>query len=256
MRAGIIGNGFIAKKHKEAILKMGWEYVGAYDVVPERSEISLEDLIEKADVIHICTPNVFHHQLLPKDKKLIIEKPVAIHSSLVPDIDAAVCYQRRYDKQAVLMKQLIDEESPQLIKVNIFVPRDPAYWECWRGDKSMSGGGALMNIGIHYLDLLQWWFGKGEIIEAKLGYFQRGVEESAYVKYKFGETEVEFHLNARHNVRKIEFIVFWENYSAIYDVDEATHYDVLKGFIEGNYVTPKEAAISLKMVEDIYARTT
>lgn len=256
MRSAIIGNGFIAKKHKEAIEKMGWEYLGAYDVVPSKSEISLEEAL-KADVIHICTPNVFHHQNLPEGKRLIIEKPVAISSDLVPNIDACVCYQRRFDQQAIELKELCNNAKPNQIIVNILVPRDAAYWECWRGDNSMSGGGALMNIGIHYLDLLQWWLGSDyEILEARLGKFQRGVEESCYAKMKFGVTEVEFHLNARHNVRKIEFTAFWGTMAYRYDEDEATHYDLLKGYMEGNYVTPQEAKKSLQMVEEIYAKAT
>lgn len=209
--------------------------------------------MEKADIIHICTPNVFHHQFLPKDKKLIIEKPVAINSSSVPDIDACVCYQRRFDRQAKEVKALCEKKKPKRIKANIFVPRDPHYWECWRGDKFMSGGGALMNIGIHYLDLLIWWLGDDyKILEASTGFFQRSIDESAYAKLQFGDTIVDFNICARFHKRDIEYCVFWDKDYYIYDTDDATHLELLQGFLDGKYVDPKEAAKSLKLVEEIY----
>jgi predicted dehydrogenase len=255
MTSSIIGNGFIAQKHKKAIVQMGWDFIGAHDVVPDKCEITFDSAM-KADIVHICTPNVFHHQLkyVADSTKLIIEKPVAIRSDLVPNIDACVCYQRRFDTQAMEMKELCDGLRPTKIICNILVPRDPVYWECWRGEKAMSGGGALMNIGIHYLDLLQWWLGdKYTIKSASVGHFQRAIDESAHIVFDFDGTEVIFDLNARHNVRKIEFIATWEDDPAyIYNKEDATHYDVFKNFMDGIYVNPQEATKSLKMVEEIY----
>ncbi len=258
MRSAIIGNGFIAQKHQEAIKQMGWEYLGAYDVVPDRSIITLDKVLE-ADYIHVCTPNVFHHQLpkISPEQRFIIEKPVAINSNLVPNIpDAMVCYQRRFDEKAILAKELCKEEKPIMIIANIFVPRDNFYWECWRGDKSMSGGGALMNIGIHYLDLLQWWLGdKYNIEDAKVTKFYRAIDEAAYIKFDFDGVSVTFDLNARHNRRKTELIIFWKDKTFVYNQESATHYDLFKGFEKGNFVNPEEAKKSLKMVEEIYAKS-
>jgi len=252
----VIGNGFIANKHKEAILKMGWDYLGAYDIVPSRSDLELKDL-ENADIIHICTPNAFHVPYMERfqHKKLIVEKPISVNMD-VPDVDACVCYQRRFDKGAIAMKILCNSLPPNKIICNILVPRDNFYWECWRGDGAVSGGGALMNIGIHYIDLLQWWLGEGVIEDVKIGYFNRVMDETAYIKMRFGNTEVDFHLNARHNVRKIEYIAFWDDSYFIYDKDEATHYDLFKGWIEGNYVTPKESLKSLDLMLKIYGTYT
>jgi predicted dehydrogenase len=252
MKSVIIGGGFIASKHKEAILKMGWEYMGCYDVVPERSELTLKQ-VQEADIVHICTPTLFHHTYLPKWKQIVIEKPVAISSKLVPDRDACVVYQRRWDDQAIQMKEFCNFIRPERIICNILVPRDAHYWECWRGDPAYSGGGALMNIGIHYLDLLQWWLKCDYTIkEAQLGYFGRVVEESAHIVFDFNGTEVIFDLNARHHRRKVEFIASRSADHFVYNIENATHYDVLKHWQEGKYVDPEEAKKSLMMVEDIY----
>lgn len=256
MRSGIIGNGFIAQKHKEAIRRMGWDYLGAYDIIPSRSEIDFNDL-EKADIIHICTPNAFHipYMELFKHKKLIVEKPISVDLKNIPNINACVCFQRRFDKQAIEMKNLCSKLPPNKIIVNIFVPRDNFYWECWRGDSNYSGGGALMNIGVHYIDLLQWWLGdKCRILESKIGFFDRVIDESAYIKLMFGKTEVIFNLNSRHNQRKIEYIAFWQKKYFLYDTDEATHFELFDGWMKGKYVNTAESKKSLKLILDIYQK--
>jgi len=109
MRSFIIGNGFIAQKHKLAIEKMGWELIGCYDIVPSRSDSPLSKA-EEADVIHICTPNAFHVPYMKQfaHKKLIVEKPISIDLD-VPDIDACMCYQRRFDKQAIRLRQFVKQ---------------------------------------------------------------------------------------------------------------------------------------------------
>lgn len=255
MRSAIIGNGFIAGKHRVAIEKMGWGYVGAYDIVPSRSEISLKD-VEKADIVHICTPTAFHIPYLKqfKHKKVIVEKPISTNLS-VPDIDACVCYQRRFDSQALEMKKRCVAPPDRMI-VNILVPRDNHYWESWRGEKDISGGGALMNIGVHFIDLLQWWFGDGEVIESKIGYFYRVIDESVSARLRFGPTLVDFNLSARHNDRKTEMIAFWGKDHFIYDTEDATHYELFYGWTKGVYVSPKEAVKSLELTLDIYGNDT
>src|SRR4051794_32127779 len=38
----------------------------------------------------------------------------------------------------------------------------------WRGTKAMDGGGALMNQGVHYIDLLLWLMGEVESVKAEI----------------------------------------------------------------------------------------
>lgn len=93
IRAGIIGSGFAAKFHFEAVKRVYSSNVvvaGAYSTSNDRlnaftqprgikSFESLDALITTSDVLHICTPPSTHEDLLIKvlkqDKHVIVEKP-------------------------------------------------------------------------------------------------------------------------------------------------------------------------------------
>lgn len=93
LRAGIVGSGFAAKFHYDALLRVfstKVEVAGAYSASPEnlvkfteprnlQAFNSLDDLIENTDVIHVCTPPVTHEPIvvaaLQQNKHVIVEKP-------------------------------------------------------------------------------------------------------------------------------------------------------------------------------------
>lgn len=98
LRAGIIGDGFIAGVHANAVRTAGGELVGVVARTPEktqaavsrfgarRSFASLEEMVASPDidVIHICTPNATHkgyaETAISAGKHVICEKPLAITS--------------------------------------------------------------------------------------------------------------------------------------------------------------------------------
>lgn len=93
VRTGIVGSGFAARFHYDAlqrVFSVKVEIAGVYSKTPEKLEEftktrklkacnSLDELIENADVIHICTPPVTHEPIviaaLKKNKHAIVEKP-------------------------------------------------------------------------------------------------------------------------------------------------------------------------------------
>jgi len=98
LRAAIVGPGYIAAIHAEALRRCGAELaliVGrpGSDVagqaaklrVPRSSDRLADALDDPAiDVIHICTPNAFHHSMasavLARGKHLVCEKPLTTSS--------------------------------------------------------------------------------------------------------------------------------------------------------------------------------
>lgn len=93
LKVGIIGSGFAANFHYEALKRVHsvlLEIRGAYSTtqenlsaftVPKNIESfeRLADLIEACDVLHVCTPPATHERLiieiLKKNKHVIVEKP-------------------------------------------------------------------------------------------------------------------------------------------------------------------------------------
>ncbi|MFB0524080.1 MAG: Gfo/Idh/MocA family protein, partial [Phycisphaerae bacterium] len=94
VRSGIIGSGFAAKFHFECIRRVASTDIqieGVFDINTKqgasyakkrriRAYDSLEELLDKVDVIHVCTPPVVHEQIaiaaLRQDKFAILEKPL------------------------------------------------------------------------------------------------------------------------------------------------------------------------------------
>jgi predicted dehydrogenase len=94
IRTGIIGAGFSATFHYEAVKKLygtNGEVVGVFDSDKEkgrdyagkrgiRAFESLEEALDQVDVVHVCTPPVWHEPIavaaLQRDKFAIVEKPL------------------------------------------------------------------------------------------------------------------------------------------------------------------------------------
>jgi hypothetical protein len=93
VRAGIIGSGFAARFHYDALQRVfstKVEIVGVYSVsaaeLQEYTETrnltafhNLEELIAQSDILHVCTPPVTHEPIviaaLKQNKHVIVEKP-------------------------------------------------------------------------------------------------------------------------------------------------------------------------------------
>lgn len=93
VKAGIVGSGFAAKFHYDAlqhVFSADAAITGAYSLSPQnlaafteprqlKSFGNLDELINESDVIHVCTPPVSHEVIviaaLQKNKHAIVEKP-------------------------------------------------------------------------------------------------------------------------------------------------------------------------------------
>src|SRR5215203_2218181 len=94
VRAGIVGSGFAARFHFDAlqhVFSTKVEIAGVYSVAKTELEEytklrslqsfdSLDDLIEASDLVHVCTPPITHEPIvvaaLKKNKHVIVEKPL------------------------------------------------------------------------------------------------------------------------------------------------------------------------------------
>lgn len=183
---GIIGCGMIAQLHVKAIQKMpSGAVLGVYDPVTENARafaeryqckvyLSLKEMLsdEELDIINICTPSGSHAELAiaaaHAGKHVIVEKPLAIHGKDAREVVRAqkesgvkicVISQLRFSPGAqALRTSLRQGQLGKMIMGSLSMRyyRSEEYYQNggWRGSWSADGGGALMNQGIHGLDLL------------------------------------------------------------------------------------------------------
>lgn len=187
----VVGSGAVAQFHLRSIEEIpDAELIGIYSAhIPSaekyasdygvRCFYSMEELLacDEVDVVNICTPSGTHAELavqvLEAGRHVVVEKPLA----LTPDdckrvVDAAkandrlcaVISQLRFSPEILRVKQAIDDGWLGKIcvcDVTMKYYRDRSYYDSsdWRGTWAMDGGGALMNQGIHGIDLLRFLMG-------------------------------------------------------------------------------------------------
>lgn len=218
----IIGCGAVSQFHAKAIqsLEDGNLYC-VYDTRKERAEkfakeydckvfATLEELFacEEVNVVNICVPSGLHAELAIKaarsGKHVIVEKPMAITKEQLDNIvqaaeenktKVAVITQLRFTPAIQKAKAAIDSGRLGKILLADFrgkYYRSPEYYAAggWRGTWAMDGGGALMNQGIHGIDLIQYLMGGVKSVYALCRTQDREIEaeDSAYliVEYKNG----------------------------------------------------------------------
>ena len=219
---GIIGCGVISNWHASVIAEIeNAELIGAYD----RSNIGLTSFCTKhacrafatmeemlacadIDIVCICTPSGTHASLVVAvanaGKNIVVEKPMAITREQLADIVEAVeknqvqltsVSQRRFSEGVQKAKEAIDNgKLGRLLMGDAYMKyyRSPEYYASagWRGTWAMDGGGALMNQGIHGIDILQYLMGPVKSVNATCRTLDRDIEVEdaavAVVEYQNG----------------------------------------------------------------------
>ncbi len=189
IRAGIIGCGFIANgKHLPSMTRVeGIEPVAFCDLIPERAENTAKkwgapdvlvctdyhDVLARPDidVIHVCTPNSSHAEIavaaMEAGKHVMCEKPMAkMAAEAKLMLDAAkrtgklltIGYQNRYRDDSMFMKDLcVKGELGEIYLGKAFATRRRGVptWGVFM-DKEKQGGGPLIDLATHALDLTMW----------------------------------------------------------------------------------------------------
>jgi len=191
MNFAIVGCGFIAKKHAQAIKNIeGAKLVAVCDRVPELMNpyveeygatpyADFEEMLkdDSIDIVNICTPSGAHAflaELAAKyGKHIIVEKPIAmtleetdriIHAARANNVKLAVVHPNRFRPVVMKLKEILDHNLLGKVSHSLCVVnwnRGQEYYDQapWRGTKEHDGG-VLMNQAIHNLDLLLWYMGK------------------------------------------------------------------------------------------------
>jgi hypothetical protein len=153
---GLIGNGIISARHKEAIKSIG----GRLKWICDPTLIAIEGdgalfcqsmpsawMYGEVDFVVICSPTKFHRQQTQKALlngcQVICEKPLCLPwEPLIDDDNINICLQLRY----------IENLPKKADLVRAVMVRDEAFFKTWKGDPRQAGGN-LYEFYIHYIDL-------------------------------------------------------------------------------------------------------
>ena len=189
VKVGIIGCGGIANgKHMPSLKKLkNVELVAFCDIILERAEkaakqygvegakvyADYKELLKdkEIEVVHICTPNRSHSFItidsLEAGKNVMCEKPMAKTTKEAMDmIDAAkrtgkkltIGYQNRYRPDSTYLKRACENQDLGEIyyaKAHAIRRRAVPTWGVFLNEEEQ-GGGPLIDIGTHTLDLTLW----------------------------------------------------------------------------------------------------
>ena len=188
-RIGIIGCGGIANsKHMPSLSKQPDVELAAFcDIIEERAQKARQDFgaqdarvytdykellkDESIQIVHVCTPNREHSFItvdaLEAGKHVMCEKPMAINGEEAQKmLDAArrtgkkltIGYQNRYRPDSWYLKRACDAGELGEIyyaKAHALRRRGVPTWGVFI-DEYEQGGGPLIDIGTHALDLTLW----------------------------------------------------------------------------------------------------
>ncbi len=195
---GIIGSGGIAQNaHMPGYAAVPdlCKIVAVADVNPDTAKAAAEKFnvkhvftdykklleMDEVDAVSVCTPNYLHHEPTIKafeaGKHVLCEKPIAMNAAEAAEMVAAgrkakkkfmVGYNLRFAPTNQLLKKYIeagDLGEIYFARAQALRRRGIPGWGVFI-DKSKQGGGPLIDIGVHILDLTLWLLGHPKPVAA------------------------------------------------------------------------------------------
>ncbi len=225
MRVGIIGTGAISHKHAQAYKNIGFEVLAASSNNFEKCQAFVEQYGGTAyrtyqevcthpdvDFIDVCTFPDFRFQPLKiaaaEGKHVQVQKPIAVDLQTARGmvdyckqhkVKLNVVSQHRFDDSIQFLKKAIaDGRLGKIIQADAYVKwwrSEEYYSRPIKGSWQTEGGGALINQGIHQIDMLLYLIGP---VRETFGYWQlhalHKIESedviSAVMQYASGATGV------------------------------------------------------------------
>jgi predicted dehydrogenase len=220
MRAGIIGCGLIGRKRAES-LGTAATLVACADPAVERARSLAErsgarasadwrSVVDAADVdlVVIATP---HDSLAPitlaaieRGKHVLVEKPAARSATeLAPVVAEAerrnalvrVGFNHRYHRAFRKARELVDQGvlgELMFLRARYGHGGRLGYHKEWRADPAVSGGGELIDQGVHLIDLARWFLGDFPEVDgtAQTCFWDMRVDDNAFLMLRTARQQV------------------------------------------------------------------
>ncbi len=220
-QVGIIGFGKMGQLRFNIIKKLDiFKVVSIYDPCSTKKNKlfvnSLDDLIDNKDIeiIFICTPNYLNKQLtiksLKKKKHVFCEKPPGLNAN---DIKQVIIAEKKYKK--ILMYGFNHRHHDSIQKIKKIVDKkefgrilwmrgrygksvETNFYKNWRSKKEYSGGGILIDQGIHMLDIFLYLAGNFDKIQATVSnlYWDLDIEDNVFALLQNSKNKIDASLHS------------------------------------------------------------
>lgn len=218
LRLGFIGLGWIGRKRLDAVAPSNVRVVALADAVPARLDAAasaypdaapvgtLDGILERdVDGVVIATPNGSHAELtiacLQRGVSVFCQKPLAVDAGETARIVAAArsanrllgvdfCY-RHVAGMSALRERILGGELGEIMSIELTFHNAYRPDKAWCEDRAQAGGGCLLDLGVHLLDLASWLQGSPrlELVGSQLF--------SAGRRLASGDTAIEDHACAQ-----------------------------------------------------------
>lgn len=275
IKIGLVGCGWIVKNAHMPVLKKfsEVEIAAVYDINETKAKIMAEtydikniyDVYDKflesdIDAIIICTPNYTHKDLSIKamrhGKSVLCEKPIALSYNDVKKIKECANEEKcifvpgfvnrfRYDINC--LKKILENSHEQVLRVEAKWKRQNGIprMGSWFTSKKYSGGGVLIDIGPHILDVCCYIINDFRILNVKdpFFYYEKTDKSATWIeeqKEDYMEMDVETGVKGGFftaNGYEVDFELDWNNSTnrdftqfAIYTENRIIELNTLFGF--------------------------
>jgi len=202
LKIGVIGTGNIAMEHLNAYKKNpNVELYALCDInekiLADRAEkfgvtrtyTNCEEMLklEELDAVSVCTWNAAHAECaiaaLNAGKHVLCEKPMAMNGEQARRMKEAadkngkllmIGFVRRFGNDAAILSDMIEsDEFGEIYYAKATYLRRHGNPGGWFGDKARSGGGPLIDLGVHVIDLTRYLLGNPKPVSVYGATFQK-----------------------------------------------------------------------------------
>ncbi len=197
VRVGIIGFGGIGKTHLRYLQPVeNAEVIAAADINEENLKSAREEFgikytfknwnemlkLKELDAVCVCTPNKLHYKptidALNAGKHVLVEKPMAMNAKeSAKMVETAkkkkkilqIAFQWRFTPNAQFLKRQFDEGvfgNVCYVRVQALRRRGIPNWGVF-GRKELQGGGPMIDIGVHLLEMAHYIVGSPKPVSAR-----------------------------------------------------------------------------------------
>jgi predicted dehydrogenase len=222
----VIGGGSIGKRHIKNLQSLGYYNIYCLKRKADQSfegefkvkvVTSIEAIIEKINIVIVCTPTSLHIEGIKiakiLDAAVLMEKPLIHNAEGLTESNSLVDrnnnlffigFMLRYHPLVLKIKELIEQKVVgEIYAARFSFGSYLPYWHPWENHQDSYAsqkklGGGVINTITHELDLIQYFFGTPLCVTAEKVNFNKlsiEVEEIAEAIFKFNDKLVTLHLD-------------------------------------------------------------